>query len=310
MKKFAPLKAGDIVDVVSPGFKSQKHEIEAAVKFLESWGLKARVAPEVFGDHFLHSNDDESRLKSLKRAIYAKDSKAVWFLRGGYGSIRLLPAMLKWRIPSQLKFVIGISDITSLHILMNKKWKWPTLHAPLLDRLGLDKVPQDNVHELKALLFGQLPILKYTDLKPLNSAAKKKKNLKGPIVGGNLTVIQSTLGTPVQIDLRNKFLFVEDLGERGYRVDRILEHLRQAGCFDKCLGLIVGEFLGGEEPGGLAPLWSQVFERFAAEVKFPVMGGFPAGHGVVQRPLPLNTMAHLHLSSNEIVLEIESGVKF
>lgn len=286
------LKEGDIVDVVSPGFASTPEEVESARRFLLKWGLVPRIPKNLIQKHFLHSNSDEKRFGFLKDALEAKDSKIVWCLRGGYGSNRLLPLLDKVKRPQQQKLLVGISDITSLHVYFEQKWKWPTFHASLLDRMGSGKVPPKIEKETMDLLFGKTTSVEFKKLKAMNPAAMKLKTVKSSVVGGNLIVLQSTLGTPYQLNTDGKILFIEDLGERGYRVDRVLEHFDQAGLFKKCKGLVIGEFLGGQESNGKT-LWPQVFKSWAERLDIPVFSGMEAGHGVIQRPLPLLTEAVL-----------------
>lgn len=306
-KAWKPFQKGDVIDVVAPGFASRPHEVEAARDFLLSWGLVPRIPVDLLAPHFLHANDDQERARFLKAALAAPDSKAVWCLRGGYGSNRLLPSLAKMRRPSRMKLLIGISDVTSLHVFLNQEWRWPTLHGPLLDRLGQRKVSKRYEAELRRILFGQENEVQFRKLKPMNEAARRVRRLEGPVTGGNLVVLQSTLGTPWQLETRGKFLFIEDLGERGYRVDRILEHFRQAGLFRGCRGLLIGDFLGGEEPDSKKPLWPLVFRRWAQDLEIPVFQGVEAGHGVVQRPLPLGTAAVLRGGPTTATLTLSTG---
>jgi muramoyltetrapeptide carboxypeptidase len=286
------LQEGDIVDVVAPGFASKPEEVERAREFLLKWKLVPRIPKGLIQKHFLHANSDEKRFKFLRSALEARDSKIVWCLRGGYGSNRLLPALAQMKRPKQAKLLVGISDITSLHVFLDQQWGWGTLHASLLDRMGSGKVPPKIEKETMDLLFGRSHQVEFKKLKPMNAAAKNLRTLRSSIVGGNLVVLQSTLGTPYQLNADGKILFIEDLGERGYRVDRILEHFDQAGLFKKCKALIIGEFLGGTEDSGKA-LWPQVFKTWAARLSIPVFSGLEAGHGVIQRPVPLGTKAVL-----------------
>jgi muramoyltetrapeptide carboxypeptidase len=292
MSSWKFLEKGDIVDVVSPGYASTPAEVEGARQFLLKWGLKPRIPSKLIQKHFLHSNSDEKRFGFLKNAIEAPDSKVIWCLRGGYGSNRLLPRLDELKKPAKQKLLVGISDITSLHVYFAEKWGWPTMHASLLDRMGSGKVPPKIEKETMDLLFGKSEGVEFKKLKPMNSAAKKMKPTKSSIVGGNLIVLQSTLGTPYQFDTDGKILFVEDLGERGYRVDRVLEHFNQVGLFKNCKALLIGEFLGGEEPSGKV-LWPQVFKSWAERLQIPVFSGMEAGHGIIQRPVPFNTEAVL-----------------
>jgi muramoyltetrapeptide carboxypeptidase len=286
------LQEGDIVDVVAPGYASKPEEVERARAFLLKWNLVPRIPKKLIQKHFLHSNSDEKRFEFLKQALLAKDSKLVWCLRGGYGSNRLLPGLDRVKKPKQPKLLVGISDITSLHVYLKQQWGWSTMHASLLDRMGSGKVPQKIEKETMDLLFGRSSQVEFKKLKPMNAAALNLKSLKAPVIGGNLVVLQSTLGTRYQLDTASKILFIEDLGERGYRVDRILEHFHQVGLFKKCKALVIGEFLGGTEENGKA-LWPQVFKSWSARLQIPVFSGLEAGHGIVQRPVPLGTQAQL-----------------
>lgn len=320
LKKWKFLKEGDSVDIIAPGFLSTPEEAEGAIAFLKSWNLVPRLGSQVQGDHFLHSNSDEARFKDLKKALFTSESKVVWCLRGGYGANRLIPRLSKIKkAPTPVKLLIGISDVSSLHLYLNQKWNWPTLHAPLLDRLGQGKVSQPLQTQLKNILFGNTTEVQFESLKAMNPTALKIKKCQGPVVGGNLTVLQSSLGTPFEVNLKGKFLFIEDLAERGYRVDRILEHFKQAGVFKQCLGIFVGEFLGGHEPFSKASKVPQVLERFALENQIPMWSGLPVGHGENQWPLPFQTQACVSSSPNptknkilkpEFKLEIKTfGVK-
>jgi muramoyltetrapeptide carboxypeptidase len=301
------LKEGDLVDVIAPGYPSHQHEIESARDFLNKWNLRSRIPRDIVKPHFLHSHEDEQRFLFLKNSIESKDSHVIWCLRGGYGSNRLLPFLSKMRKPKKPKLLIGISDITSLHTFFTQKWGWSTLHAPLLDRLGRGLIGSRFEKELNNLLFGRQDIIEFGKLRPLNNSAKTMQKVNCTIVGGNLTVLQSTLGTPWQIDCTKKILFIEDLGERGYRIDRMLEQFRQAGLFDRCQALILGDFLGGEEPQTKKNNFKLIFKRWANDLAIPVFKGLPAGHAKIQRPVPLNTTCYLWQEGGFGKLKIDSG---
>ncbi|MBX3041042.1 MAG: LD-carboxypeptidase [Bdellovibrionaceae bacterium] len=292
MKKWRPLKAGDVVDVVAPGYATPREAVDGARKFLTKWGLIPRIPRDLIAPHFLHAHDDENRLAHLKRALLAEDSAAVWCLRGGYGSNRLLPALAKLKAPKEAKLFVGISDITSLHVFLNREWQWNTIHGPLLDRMGRNLLKPRDERELKRLVFGDQGEIEFSNLKPMNTAATKVKKLNAPIIGGNLTVLQSLIGTPWAFEGKGHFLFIEDLGERGYRIDRMLEQFRQAGILKGCRGLLVGDFLGGEEPQG-KNLIGPVFRRWAQDLDLPMFSGLEAGHAEIQRPVPFGVRAQL-----------------
>lgn len=290
-KRWRPLEKGDIVDVIAPGFKTSQEELDAAVAGLRDMGFEPRVPKNLYGRHYLMSNSDEHRFAHLKEALFAKDSTAIWCVRGGYGSIRLLPYLKKIRKqPSESKLFIGLSDVTSLHLFFNQHWGWPTVHGPLLERLQQKKVRHGK--QLNQLLQGGIQEVEFKGLKPMNSAAKKRAAVYGEVVGGNLTVVQSTLATPWQIQTHGKILFFEEVGERGYRIDRILVQMQQAGLIKKAKAIVFGQFTGGSEKTGQA-LWRQVKRDFAQDLNIPVFRGLPSGHGKIQKPVPFGIRARL-----------------
>lgn len=307
-KSWKYLHAGDIVDIVAPGYPTTQAELQGGIDFLNGWGLQPRISKNILGNHFLHAHEDEVRFANLKAAILAEDSKVIWTLRGGYGSNRLLPYLAKMKPPKDKKLLIGISDVSSLHTFLTQEWGWVTLHGPLLDRLGKGLVSQKHQREIKNILFGQAAEVEFSRLKPMNSAAKEVDKIQAPVTGGNLVVLQSTLGTPYQVQTKGKILFLEEIGERGYRVDRILEHFRQCELFKGCRAIIFGDFIGGEEPQG-GNKTELVFKRWAADLNIPVFKGLEAGHGLIQRPVPFNTRATLMKKESKFSLVIPTGGK-
>lgn len=305
-RQWKPLRKGDIVDVVAPGYASLPEHVEAARKFIISWGLVPRIPPALIAPHFLHANEDAERFKYLREALLAPDSAAVWCLRGGYGSNRLIPMLDKVKRPSRSKLFVGISDITSLHLFLNQEWGWPTIHGPLMDRLGRGLVKPVHEKEMHKLVFGESKTIEFKNLRPMNEAARREKTVRGTITGGNLVTMQSSLGTPWQLETRRKMLFIEELGERGYRIDRIFEHLKQSGALKGCRAILLGDFLGGREEDG-SNLGPTVLQRVARELLIPVYSGLQAGHGDIQRPVPFGSDAVLSRGGSTGVLKIASG---
>jgi muramoyltetrapeptide carboxypeptidase len=285
------LAPGDVVDVVAPGFRCTAEQLENGIAFLKRAGLVPRVPPDLFGEDLLCSNSDAIRFRQLRKALFARDSRAVWCVRGGYGAIRISQRLQALKAPRQLKLLIGYSDATTLHQLLNLFWGWPTLHGPLLDRLGGADIREEERTELQAVLFGSAPQTVFANLVPLNAAARRRQQINSRLTGGNLTVLQSTLGTALQ-RRPSGMLFLEDIGERGYRIDRMLEQLRQAGVLRNLKAIVLGTFLGGAE-ADRSNLGPAVLERFAQTLSIPVLAGIDAGHGPYQRPVFLHTRAQL-----------------
>lgn len=294
------LSKGDIVDIVAPASACSEESLKLGIKWIESLGFVPRCNPHILQPDLYLSNSDEFRFQDLKKAFYAKDSKAIWCLRGGYGSFRLWPQLLKLTQKAPPKLLIGLSDITSMHQFVNQKWQWPSLHASLLDRVGQNKLPAANEKELVNVITGELDAVEFVDLTPMNDFAIKKKVIKGTVRGGNLCTFMVSVGTKLQTKYTKKdkvILFFEDIGERGYKVDRFLQHLSQAGVFDNVAAIVFGDFVDGLEASGQS-LVHETLARFAKQCKFPVFSGVETGHGVIQRPLFFNTPAMLTCDKN------------
>lgn len=301
--KWSPLKKGDIVDIVAPGWACSREQLALAVQTLKSWGLVPRVPKDLIGKTFQLSNKDEIRFQHLKKALLAKDSKAIWCLRGGYGSLRLMPMLDKLRAPAQRKLLIGYSDITTIHMFLNFFWGWPSLHGPLFDRLGREDQSAPDVRMLKDVLFGKTDEVVLSGLKPVNSSARRAGAVRGSVVGGNPTVIQSGLGTPWQVSAQGKILFFEEVGERPYRIDRILTQMEQAGFFRGVKAVIFADMLLGDKKER-KKIFSDVIKRFADSQKFPVFVGLKSGHGKLNFPVPLYTKAQI----KGLKLYIQTGI--
>ena len=289
---FECLKHGDLIEIIAPASYTTIENLEKGAKLLKSWGYQVTYDKDLLEPDIFLANTDKKRFKSFKKAMTNKKSKAIWCLRGGYGSIRLLPFIEKMRIPKNKKILIGLSDISSLHITLNQKWNFPTLHASLLDRLGSETLRPENIHELKQTLENSEYVSRFENLKPLNSSAKKQKKIKSQVVGGNLMVVTSTLGTPSQLKSRNKIIFLEELSERAYRIDRCLQQMKQAGIFANASAVVFGDFTNCDEPNKENHVQA-VLEKFFKDIKIPAFTGIESGHGELQRPLFFNTEAHL-----------------
>lgn len=304
-QKWSILKPGDCVDIVAPAGKPKSHTLRGIESFLKTWGLQARIHKDLLGQDLLCSNTKEQRVKILKAAFEAKDSQMIWCLRGGYGSFQLLDDLSKMK-PQSNKAFVGFSDITSLHTFLIQEWGWSTIHGPHIDRFALGTGTQAEAKRLHRLLFGLDDALSF-DLKPMNTAARVHKTLKAATVGGNLITLQASFGTSYQLKTQGQFVFIEEIGERAYKIDRVFEHMRQLGLLKNIKALLLGQFTEGQEPNGrnLVPTY---LKAWAEQQKFPVLTGLPCGHGKNQKPLPLGTRSLLQLGKMP-KLTLDGGAK-
>lgn len=283
------LKPGDTVEIIAPASRCSDKHLMGIKEILLSWGLNCLVDDNIFGDDLLCAHRDEQRFIALKNAIENPEVSAVICARGGYGSMRLIPALKQINPPVVPKMFVGMSDITALQLYFQQHWGWPTIHGALAE----DKFSPESIAALRSLLFGESETIEFMGI-PLNAQAQQNYSLKSTIVGGNLCLVQSSIGTDWQIDGDGKIIFLEEVGERGYRIDRMLEHLSQANIFKHATAILLGDFLGGEEPNGTS-LIQPVLNRFAEQCNIPVVQIAGIGHGYTNFPIPLGTAAQLNL---------------
>lgn len=304
-KKWAPLEEGDVIDIVAPGMSPGSGVLKNVAPFLKTWDLQARIPKNLLGKDLICSNSKKIRFNTLKKALHAKDSKMVWCLRGGYGSLHLVEDLKKIKAPSP-KIFMGLSDICTLHTFLNQEWGWATIHGSHLGRLASGDAKKPEIRRFQKILFGEHTEVSYS-IKPLNSRAKKAGVLNGAVVGGNLITLQSSFGTRYQLKTKNRILFFEDIGERAYRIDRVFEHMKQLGMFTGVRAVVFGQFTGGREPNG-KNLVPKLLQQFASEQKLPVFSGVSAGHGPNQHPVPFNTSARIQCGARPKIT-IQSGAQ-
>lgn len=291
MKNWSPLSSGDIIDVIAPASPCPRESLEEGVRWIMEHGFTARVHPGIIKGDVFFAAPLKEQLEMMKEAVYS-DSKMLWSLRGGYGSMRLLPSMEKWKRPKSTKIFMGFSDVTAVHLFFAQKWGWPTLHGRNVSAMSLSKVSRDR-NEILPILTGKKDELTFRGLVPLNAHAKNSGTIRGPITGGNLKLLQTSIGTSWELEARGKIVFMEDVGERGYAIDRMFEQLRQAEIIHRGLkAVIFGDFIEGNEKDG-RDLTGVALKRFADSAPYPVYKGLKSGHGDVNFTLPLSTKAEI-----------------
>lgn len=289
------LNPKDIVDIIAPASQCSPDKLENGIQWLKKINLIPRVPKNLLNNDLFFSAPLEQQLEDLKNAIYS-DSKGIWCLRGGYGSMRLIPHLAKLKPPKKSKLFLGFSDITALHLFFTQHWNWPVLHARNISQMHPDLANTPDRKFLREVIFGKKDEKIFKSLKPLNNYAKSSQKISAHIVGGNLRIVQSSLGTPWEINTSEKILFFEDIGERGYSVDRMLEQLIQAKIINKkTKAVLFGSFTECNEKDG-SNLVKDALIRFAQKVTIPVLMGVPAGHDEkVNYPIPFNTSTTLVL---------------
>ncbi len=289
------LKQGDKVVIVAPAKRIGKEVVDNAVKVLTEWGLKVVVGQHVFSNHNYFSGTDEQRISDFQAAINDVEVKAIFCARGGYGSLRIVDQLDFMPLKKYPKWLIGFSDITVFHQHVHNVGV-ETIHGTMpLNFYDYHHHKEDqSLNLLKNTLFG-MPLT--YQLPP--SAFNKSGYSSGELVGGNLSVMNSLLGSSSAINTDDKILFLEEVGESAYRVDRLLYQLKRSGKLSKIKGLIIGGFTDITDNEGEFAFKQSVEEmvmNVLGECKFPVCFHFPSGH--IDPNYPLIMGRRVNMKSN------------
>lgn len=285
---FCPLKSGFVVDIIAPGSSKSQGSLSGVLKLLREWGLEPSLPLDLFGEDLLYAHNNQRRFEIVRDAFYNPHSNVVWALSGGYGSTRLIPGLASLEAPTTPKTLIGFSDLTALQIFVSECWGWTALHGPVLAQIADGTVDQESINHIKSIVFGEKQILSYESLQPLNDSARAHPPVEAMVSGGNISMIQSGIGTLWQINTHGKIIFFEDVDERAYRTAERLEHLRQAGLFKKPSAVIFSNFSWNRQVEEDPTFTHKILERFASEVDFPVFRHQGIGHGARNLTIPVN----------------------
>ncbi|MBM3874167.1 MAG: LD-carboxypeptidase [Verrucomicrobia bacterium] len=285
------LPPGALVGVVAPAGPAPEEKIARIPATLEAMGYRARLYPSCQARKGFLSGDDALRATDLEAAFTDPEIAAVFSVRGGYGSGRLLDRVAWPRLLAQPKPFVGYSDLTALQAQFTNAGRI-VLHGPMLASDLVDSpVPPDQ------LGFGILRngLRAGTRWAPAREASlfSLPGTAEGRVIGGNLSLIASLLGTPYALDVRGGLLFLEEIGEAPYRVDRLLQQLRHAGVLAEARGFILGRFSGTESP-------ADVLADYLAPLGRPVLSGWPAGHGPGAQILPLGAHVTMDASAGSL----------
>jgi len=291
------LKTGDTVAIVAPSgiLKERTGEVEQAVALLNSWGLQVVVGKHVFNQANHFAGTDDERCEDFQKALDDPTVSAIWCARGGYGTVRILDKLNFTKFRKYPKWLIGYSDITALHNQLNIEGL-ESIHAMMCTSLSDDiSEIEETVSTFKDAIFGGS--LSYT-LK--GSDYNRLGQVTAPLVGGNLTMLHTMLGSKTSIDLSGKILFIEEIGEYAYHIDRMLQSLKRAGYFDHCKGVIVGDITKVRKnttPWGTSV--EQLILDALSEYDFPIAFNMPAGHEKDNRAMILGRTIDLVVEKNK-----------
>ena len=300
------LQKGDTIGIISPSSPPNLDNLKKALPFIEELGLNIKMGKSVEAKRGHLAGDDDARLADLHEMFEDPNIAGIICAGGGYGAARYTDRIDFAMIKENPKVFWGYSDITFLHTAIGQYADLVTFHGPML----ASDVGKDEFHERSGRMFGQLfgPFeLHYTEeVSPLTALVGGEA--EGELVGGNLSLIRSAIGTKFELDTKGKILLIEDIDEEPYQVDEMLNHLKMARKFEEVAGIIIGDFKNSDpkKPERSLSL-DEVFADYFKDLKVPVVKGFKIGHCEPHFSVPLGAKARL--DGDALTLTVLPGVE-
>lgn len=293
------LKSGDTIAIAAPARKISQEELAPAITLLEKAGFNVFYDERLFAQHHQFAGDETVRAAYIQDLLDNPEVKAIWCARGGYGSARIIDRLDFSRFCKQPKWICGYSDVTVFHNHIHRNFNIATLHTtmPISVKEGMYDTPATQT--FIAALKGE-PLSYELPLHPLNRLG----NVTAPVVGGNLSMLYSLLGSPSDLDTDGKILFIEDLDEYLYHIDRMMTNLERNGKLAKLAGMLVGHLSDMHDntiPYGKNA--EEIVAEHCAKYDFPVLFNFPAGHLPDNRAIRLGLPMRIEIENNVVITE-------
>jgi muramoyltetrapeptide carboxypeptidase len=299
MKIPPSLQKGDTIAILATARKNIDDNLNPAIDLLHSWGLEVVIGKTIGLDNNQLAGTDAQRAEDFQHQLDNPNIKAIWCVKGGYGTVRIIDLIDFTKFKQNPKWIVGFSDATVIHSYLNKL-NIASIHGAM--PITVAKATPETIESLRKALFGES--LEYSI--PFDSS-NKLGNAKGEIVGGNLSILYSLMGSNAQIDCKGKILFIEDIDEYLYHIDRMMMSLKRCGCFDNLNGLIVGgmtKMRDNDIPWGKNA--NQIIEDITQKYSFPIIYNFPAGHIHDNRALIFGKQVTLKINDKETTLTFDS----
>ncbi len=306
MNKPKALKVGDTVGLIAPASNTTEENVQKSIQMLTSLGFVVKEGKTLYERHGYLAGKDDIRAKDVNDMFADKEVDGIICIRGGSGCLRILDKIDYDIVRANPKVFVGYSDLTVLHIHFTQECDLVTFHGPMVSANMINDFDDFSRQGLLKMIFGSedgiIPIENPAghDLVSLNGGMAI-----GPLIGGCLSLVVSTLGTPYEIDTKGKILFLEDIGEEPYRIDRMLNNLRLAGKLDDAVGIILGDFKNCDKPtdhydNNLS--LQEVFEDQVLSAGKPTIGNLRSGHCKPMITLPFGVHYRLDADKKELHL--------
>lgn len=283
------------IHIVAPAGAVNKLIIQKGIKYIQAFDFTCLPGKSIFAKNGYLAGTDANRLADIQTALDDSSAAAIWAARGGYGTTRIIDQIRWTKFFKKPVWFIGFSDMTAVHIHLSNH-DIPSIHGPMVSQAA-DETYQEGVKLVTSILKNELPeyLLRSTKYNRTGKA-------RAPITGGNLTLICSTIGTATEIKTDNKILFIEEVSEAAYHIDRMLVQLKRAGKLKKLKGLIVGHMTNIIEEEKFGKTVFEIISEHTKEYSFPIAFQFPAGHEVPNMPLILGMKSELIVEKTEVRL--------
>ena len=282
------LKIGDKIGIIAPARALQAHEMEPFIELAKGWGLPVVLSKNLYKSHHIFSATDEQRAQDFIDLWTDPSIKAIICARGGYGSMRMLKYIPNEIFTKDQKWLIGYSDITTLHMHLNAL-NIASIHGPMAINAGWsNRFINSNFDALHQLLFNGEVSINCSKFQILNPGP-----FSGEIVGGNVSLVYAALGTPEQPKTEGKVLFLEEIDEYLYHLDRMVVSMDRAGLFKNLAGLVIGSLIkmkDNKSPFG--PKAEEIMAEIAIKYGYPIIYNFPAGHGAKNSAISMGTLCN------------------
>jgi len=290
------LKPSDQIRILSPSGTVNPDFIDGATTVLASWGLTVTEGEYARAEFGRFAGTKEQRTADLQQALNDPSVKAILCSRGGYGLAQIIDRLDFTAFATSPKWLIGFSDISILHAAISNL-RIASIHGIMGMHLSKLPVNSHQVKNLKNILFGKLPVYNIPG-EPANRAGK----VQGKLIGGNLSVLIGLRGSNYDLDYENAILFIEDVGEKPYQIDRMIQNLRLGGILGQISGLIIGQFSECEEDPLMMQSMQEIILSAVSEYDYPVCFNFPAGHVDYNLPFILGANVTLNVSEKGVQL--------
>jgi muramoyltetrapeptide carboxypeptidase len=288
----AVLQKGDTIAILATARKNIDDNLKPAIDLLHSWGLEVVIGTTIGLENNQLAGTDTQRAADMQQQLDNPNIKAIWCVKGGYGTVRIIDLLDFTQFKQSPKWIIGFSDITVLHNHLNTMG-YQSIHAIM--PLSVPKASKEAIESLKITLFGE-------ELNYEISSDKMNRfgTATGELVGGNLSILYSLFGSPSAIVCHDKILFIEDLDEYLYHIDRMMMNLKRNGCLESIKGIIVGSMTkmrDNEIPWGTNAV--EIIQDITKEYNIPIIYNFPAGHLQDNRALILGTTVAIDVTADK-----------